>query len=439
MDIPDSLIPWLLYGFPVLIALVLYLRNHSARASAHEEALGDSIAAGMNEPPSLHPVIDLTRCIGSSACVKSCPENALGVVDGKAILIGAAHCIGHGACLAACPVEAIKLVFGTSKRGQDIPSVRPNFESNVPGVFIAGELGGMGLIRKAAEQGRQAVESARAAAKGKAEYDVVIVGAGPAGIGAGLGALQAKMKYKILEQEDSLGGAVYHYPRAKVAMTAPVKLPIIGKVKMTEVSKEELLQFWNGVVEKTGLKIAFRERMESIDKSDDGFVVKTQRGSYETKTVLLAIGRRGTPRKLGVTGEDTPKVVYRLIDPEQYRGQKVVVVGGGDSALEAAVACSKEPGTSVTLSYRSEAFSRVKDKNRTYVKEAEDAGNLRVMLKSQILEVRKDSILLKHEGKDIDLPNDAVIVCAGGELPTALLKKIGVMFETHHGEANWEE
>jgi thioredoxin reductase (NADPH) len=439
MDIPESLVPWLLYGFPLLVAFWLYIRNHKARTAAHQEVLRESIASGMTEPPSLHPVIDTTRCIGSSACAKSCPEDALGVVNGKAVLIGAAHCIGHGACLAACPVEAIKLVFGTAKRGQDIPSVRPNFESNVPGVFIAGELGGMGLIRKAAEQGRQALASARAAGKGKAEYDVVIVGAGPAGIAAGLGAVEAKMKYKLLEQEDSLGGCVYHYPRNKIAMTAPVKLPLIGKVKMSEISKEELLEFWNGVVKKTGLQVAFRERMESIEKVADGFVVKSQRASYSAKTVLLAIGRRGTPRKLGVPGEDTPKVVYRLIDPEQYRGQKVLVVGGGDSALEAAVACAGEDGTSVTLSYRSDAFSRVKDKNRLYVAEAEKKGKLKVMLKTTVARVEDDQVVLGFEGKEIPMKNDAVIVCAGGELPTALLKKIGVMFETHHGEANWEE
>jgi len=438
MSIPDSILPWLLYGFPVVVALALYVRNHSSRTQAHAEALEESIASGMTEPPSLHPVIDLTRCIGSSACAKSCPEDALGVIDGKAVLIGAAHCIGHGACLAACPVEAIKLVFGTSKRGIDLPSVKPNFESNVPGVFIAGELGGMGLIRKAAEQGRQALEAAKAARKGNAEYDVVIVGAGPAGIAAGLAALDAKLKYKILEQEDSLGGAVYHYPRAKIAMTAPVKLPIIGKVKMTEISKEELLEFWNGVVKKTSLQISFRERMESIEKSGEGFLVKSQRGSYPTKVVLLAIGRRGTPRKLGVPGEDTPKVVYRLIDPEQYRGQKVIVVGGGDSALEAAVACAGEKGTKVILSYRSDAFSRVKEKNRQLVKQAEESGRLKVMLKSNIVRIEPEEVVINYEGKESKVENDAIIVCAGGELPTALLKKIGVMFETHHGEAQWD-
>jgi thioredoxin reductase/NAD-dependent dihydropyrimidine dehydrogenase PreA subunit len=430
-----TLLSWLIYAIPAVWAVVLYLRRFRQRNREHQEALKASIEQGLMEPPSLHPIIDSTRCIGSSSCVKACPEDALGIINNKAELINAAHCIGHGACLPACPVDAIKLVFGTEKRGIDIPQVNPNFESNVPGIYIAGELGGMGLIRKCAEQGRHALDAIRAAIKpGTLEYDVVIIGAGPAGIAAGLGAIQYKLKYKLIEQEESLGGAVFHYPRNKIAMTAPVKLPLIGKVKMTEISKEKLLEFWNAVVKKTGLKIDFRERMEEIQRIEGGFTVKTQRGSYPTCVVLLAIGRRGTPRKLNVPGEETSKVVYRLIDPEQYKGQRVLVVGGGDSALEAAVAIAEQKGSKVTLSYRSEAFSRVKEKNRTALKAAEETGRLRVMLKSSPTKIKPDLVTLKLEDKSVDIRNDAVIVCAGGELPTPLLKKIGVMFETKHGE-----
>jgi thioredoxin reductase/NAD-dependent dihydropyrimidine dehydrogenase PreA subunit len=419
----------------IAIVIALYLVRRGRRERAHAQALQEAIEAGMTEPPSLHPVIDFARCIGSGGCVRACPEEALGIINGKGTLVNAAACIGHGACYAACPTEAIQLVFGTEKRGIDIPYVQPNFETNVPGIFIAGELGGMGLIRKAAEQGRQAMESIRQRPRGNSDLDVVIVGAGPAGLSAGLSAIQHKLRYRLIEQEDSLGGTVYHYPRNKIAMTAPVKLALIGKVKMGEISKENLLAFWQSVVKKTGMSIHFNERMEGIEARDGGFVIRTTKGSYATASVLLAIGRRGSPRKLGVPGEESAKVVYRLIDPQQYRGQSVLVVGGGDSALEAAMALAEQPDTQVVLSYRSEAFSRVKEKNRRKLQEQERARRVRVMLKSQVKSIEERAVAIEADGATTKLRNDAVIVCAGGVLPTPLLQKVGIQFETKHGTA----
>ena len=371
---------------------------------------------GSSEPASLHPVIDPNKCLNSRACVAACPENAIGIVNGKAQLVNAAACIGHGACMASCPHDAITLVFGTEKRGMDIPMVKPNFETNVPGLFIAGELGGMGLIRKAVEQGRQAMESIAKLRGGGLPYDVVIVGAGPAGISASLAAKEKNLKFVTLEQEDSFGGTVYHYPRNKVVMTAPVQLPIIGRMSFGEVSKEKLLEFWKSVVRRTGIKINFFERMESLKPDRQGFVVKTS-GRIPARAVLLTIGRRGTPRKLGVKGEERPKVVYRLIDPEQYRGQHVLVVGGGDSALEAAIACADEPGTKVTLSYRSESFSRVKQKNRERLEAAARSGS-RSLLGSKVERSARARCGCSLRRAQLEPANDAVVVSAGGVLPT---------------------
>ncbi len=425
-----------LYLAVIVVVMVLYLRRHQRIQTGNSVKLRESIESGLTEPPSLHPVVDLKNCMGSGACAKACPENALGVVNGKAVLINAAHCIGHGACLAACPVEAIKLVFGTEKRGIDIPNISPGFETNVPGIYIAGELGGMGLIRKAAQQGRQAVDSIRKRkSQAHADFDLIIVGCGPAGISAGLSAIEHKLRYKILEQEDSLGGSVYHYPRQKIAMTAPVDLALVGKVKFGEVQKEKLLEFWLDVVHKTGLRISFRERMEAIERVDDSFVVRTDKASYSAGTVLLAMGRRGTPRKLEIPGEESSKVMYRLSDPAQFQGQAVLVVGGGDSALEAAIALSEQPDTDVILSYRSAAFSRVKQKNRILLEQQQDAGRLRVMLNSRVQRIQDHHVEIECDGVLRQHPNDAVIVCAGGLLPTPLLQKIGIRFDTKFGSA----
>jgi len=425
----------LLYLVPLLAVLAVYWFRRGRAQSVHVEQLRESHEAGLSEPVSLHPVIDPNRCIGSSACVSACPESAIGVIRGKAQLVDPAACIGHGACAAACPMEAIRLVFGTERRGIDIPSVKPNFETNVPGLFIAGELGGMGLIRKAVEQGRQAMDTIRGRRRGGQEFDAVIVGAGPAGLSAGLGAIQHKLRYVLLEQEGSLGGTVYHYPRNKIAMTAPVKLPLFGKMKFNEVSKEALLAFWQDIVKRSSLRIRFNEPMQSIERSGGGFVVKTPRGAYQAGAVLLAVGRRGSPRKLGVPGEEQSKVVYRLVDAEQYRGRRVLVVGGGDSALEAALALAEQPGTKVALSYRGKAFDRVKPKNRERLQQAAAAKRLQVLLESQVESIGARDVAMRANGRELKLPNDAVIVCAGGVLPIDLLKKVGIAFEEKRGTA----
>ena len=432
----------ILYFVPVAGIFFWYLRSRKRREQESIRAAEEAIAASLLEPPSLHPVIDPLKCIGCRSCVAACPEQhahpVLGMIRGKARLVGPANCIGHGACQKACPVDAITLVFGTERRGIDIPLVNSNFETNVPGIFIAGELGGMGLIRNAIEQGRQAMESVlKHPGIGRGDMlDVVIVGAGPAGFASSLGAMQARLRFVTIEQ-DSLGGTVAHFPRGKLVMTRPAELPIVGKMKFTETTKERLLEFWQGVESSTGLEVNYSERVLGVTRRSDGqsFEVKTDKASYTTHTVLLTIGRRGTPRQLGVPGEELSKVVYRLIDPEQYAGQHVLVVGGGDSALEAAHSIADQPGTTVTLSYRSAAFSRAKPKNRDKVEQLAAAGTMRVLMSSNVREIREDAVAIEANGDNLILPNNAVIVCAGGILPTGFLKEVGVEVETKYGTA----
>ena len=427
----------LTFLIPIALSWYIYRKVKSNRDIRNQAVLLASKEAGLGDPPvSLHPVIDQNSCLGCATCVDVCPEGKIiGVIREKAQLINPSHCIGHGACKTACPTGAITLVLGNEKRGIDIPMLNSNFETNVPGLFIAGELGGMGLIVNAIEQGRQAMESIRTLIDGTSTdtpYDVVIIGAGPAGFSASLCALQHKLRYVTLEQED-LGGTVSHFPRGKVVMTRPVQLPIIGQVKITETTKEALIKFWKKIEQRTGIKINYRERMDSVVKTDDGFIVKSAAAEYHTKALLLAIGRRGTPRKLGAPGEEQTKVVYRLADPAQYQNQHVLVVGGGNSALEAAVTIAEEPGTTVTLSYRSKAFAKANPKNIDKVNAAVEAGLLNLQLKSTVKQIDSEHVTLNLEQGELKIKNDGIIVCAGGILPTPMLRTLGIEIETKHG------
>lgn len=430
---------WVLYVIYGVPAVLLFAWHTRRRRRLEKQSVRLQESVGSAEPASLHPIIDPARCIGCGSCLKACPEQehhtVLGIVSGRAVLVSPGDCIGHGACKAACPVEAITLVFGSERRGVDIPLLTPTFESTVPGIFVAGELGGMGLIRNALEQGRQAVEAIAARPRaGAQQLDLLVVGAGPAGFAAALTAMSKNMRCVTLEQE-SLGGSVFQYPRGKLVMTAPATVPLLGKVNFRQTSKEALLQFWQEAERKTGVKINYRERVEDIRRDGGVFRVRSNRAEYLARSVLLAIGRRGTPRKLGVPGEELPKVVYRLIDPQQYAGQKVLVVGGGDSALEAAASIAEAGSDAVVLSYRGETFDRAKAGNRARIEAAERGGRLRLLMKSQVKQIEAQAVALEHEGQAVVVENDAVIVSAGGVLPSDFLKRVGISVETKYGTA----
>lgn len=436
------------YGFAALLILVvlyIYIRKQQRESKLVETKIQQAKEDGMYEPVSLYPVVDTNRCIKSGACIKACPEHdILGIRNGKATIINASACIGHGACFKACPVEAISLWIGTEKRGVDLPHVSSTFETNVQGIYIAGELGGMGLIRNAVTQGREAVENiAKAFNKNhQAEYDLIVVGAGPAGISATLAAQKAGLKVLTLEQ-DTLGGTVYTYPRSKIIMTHPMELPLYGKVKFKETSKDELLKLWNEVLNKHKIVIKEKTKVETIQKKDDIFTIETLNGdSFTSKTVLLALGRRGTPRKLGIEGEMNQKVAYRLLDAELIKDKKILIVGGGDSAVEAALLLAN--ANKVTLAYRAEKFSRLKSRNAELINNAiltdmiDMKFNTNLTLINETFVVLKQKIFTDKENsytEDLKLENDLVYIFAGGELPTEFLRKAGIEVNTKYGEA----
>lgn len=430
----------IVYGTVFLFCAIIvffYLRKKKTASQTTLKKVAIAKEEGLYEPVSLHPFIDLNTCIGSAACISECPEkDILGIVDGKATVVNTSNCVGHGACFHACPVEAISLRIGTETRGVELPHVNTNFETNVKGIYIAGELGGMGLIKNSVEQGQQAIDSIVASKKPAQEnaIDVIIIGAGPAGISATLACKKLGLSSLTLEQ-DSLGGTVYTFPRAKIVMTSPMNLPLHGKVKLYDTSKDELLQLWHKVISDHDIKINEHTKVENIiPQEDETFKVVTANGEEFIGTnVLIAIGRRGSPRKLNIPGEESTKVAYRLLEPENISDKNIVVVGGGDSAMEAAMLLKDT--NEVKLLCRSDNFTRSKPKNRERINEIIENKTMEVIYNSSLISIRDDSVQFKIKDQEtiIEADNDLVFIFAGGELPTKFLEKPGVKITKRFG------
>jgi putative YpdA family bacillithiol system oxidoreductase len=429
----DNTFAFLIAAALILFFLLNYLRKQKKiEAKALEAAEKGKLRS--DGPQSQHPHIDATHCIGCAACTMVCPEgDVLAMLGGKAVIVYGYKCIGHSLCAEVCPVGAITMVLASPSMGGDMPRLTPQFETTVKNMFIIGELGGLALIKNAINQGRECIDNiaTRASAMGAHRtvpgvLDVLIVGAGPAGISAALRAIEKKLSYLTVD-EGEMGGTVAKYPRQKLVMTSPVEFPTYGKFKKTELSKEDLLAFWDKVLQRADFKFCKGEKVEDIKKGEDGiFAVATSKNQYRAHHVILAIGKGGSPRKLGVKGEDLPKVMYRLIEADHYINKKILVVGGGDSAIEAAMGLGHQVGNQVTLSYRKEAFTRIKERNAQRIEESIRKGKVKVAFNSAPVEFKEKSVILEVNGTPQEIPNDFVWIFAGGEPPTAFLKKIGV-------------
>jgi thioredoxin reductase (NADPH) len=429
-------------SFSIAVAIILFflithlrrLKKRDAEAVVAAEK-GKIISHG---PQSQHPKIDGNRCIGCASCTLVCPEgDVLAMFGGKAVIINGYKCIGHSLCMEACPVGAITMVMADPSVNGDTPILTPRNETTVKNMFIVGELGGLALIKNAINQGRDCIDhiATRLGASGASRnntdiHDVLIVGAGPAGVSASLRAIEKNLKY-ITVDEGEIGGTVAKYPRQKLVMTSPVEFPMYGKFKKWELSKEELLKFWDQVLRRADFKFSKGEKVSDIQKAeDDTFVVHTSKSQYRTRYVVLALGKGGSPRKLGVKGEGLPKVMYRLIEADHYINKKILVIGGGDSAVEAAMGLAAQLGNTVTLSYRQANFSRLKDRNVKRLEECVKKGKLKVIFNSNPVEFTEESAILEVSGATQKLANDFVWIFAGGDPPTAFLKKIGVGFNS---------
>ncbi|MFN0112335.1 MAG: NAD(P)-binding domain-containing protein [Blastocatellia bacterium] len=481
--------------------------EQKAKTVIVSQSLGSAL--DLDGPPYPHPVINTATCIGCHACVDACPHNVLAIVNGKATPIAIEQCMDDTSCQVECPtVPKSCIVVNTSKviPERKVPKRDQQFMTNVPGVYLIGDVSGVPLIKNAINEGGGVVdwvvEDLKNAGKnGDTDYDVAIIGIGPAGLSATALARQRGLKYIAIEQDQVVGTIQQTYQAGKYVYFNPVEKPVNGGINLSGAgaTKEVMIGSWMETIRTNGLIINEYESCKSVKPAGNNFIIETEQDKskrkmqYSVRRVILAIGNRGTPMKLGVPGEDSRivttatemvmpafcnkcgdkrvgdfrfcqncgqqlvpklkqrpafednKVKYKLTDPNDYSGKHIVVVGAGNSAIEAAVdlaAFRSDDGTkitgwrdnTVTLIIRSNLKSDLKLGNKMLVYECIDEGKIKAFFGQTIKEVTPTEVALmsarerkpETAKETARFQNDYVFALIGGEKPTKFLESIGV-------------
>jgi thioredoxin reductase len=428
-----SQLPW--WGFAagalaIGLATTLVVRAWAGRRRRRREQARPDVA-----PPERVrlPQIDASTCIGCAACVDACPYDVLEIRDYVARVARPDDCCGLVLCEQRCPNGSL-VVADVAARGDRLALDADLQSQDVPGLYVVGDLTGLPLIRNAINQGAHAMRAAAAAiARGGGgnggQYDVVVIGAGPAGLSAALEAQAHGLRVLVLEQ-GSVAESIRSFPRGKLVFDQPLSIPLIGDLWLAESTKEELLGHWLRIVRARALPIAEGHRVTAVVRAASGFVVHAvHEGNtlgFAAAKVVVAIGKRGTPRRLPVPIPDAAvdRVHYHLADARSLAGQRIVVVGLGDVAMEAAIALCHQPGTTVTVVHRGGGFSRGKARNVAEIERLAAAGRLSLVLGAEI--VRVEPGLVQLGPTPAALPFDRLLVLIGAVPPWDTLAAMGI-------------
>jgi thioredoxin reductase/ferredoxin len=381
----------------------------------------------------IHSIND-DRCTGCDACVAVCPTNVLDLVENKSRVLHFQDCIQCEACMWACPTTALVMhPEGTEPPLYKMPELDEFYQTAVPGQYLIGEVAGKPLVKNAANLGRGVVEHMLVGGlrpmNNPNVVDVAIVGSGPGGLSAALTCMTRGLSYILLDKENIIASTVARYPKGKLIMAEPYDVPNLSLLPAFDSSKEEMIPIWQELIERVGLKVQLNQTVETVAKRPDHlFDVHTNGGDYVAQRVVLSTGLRGKPRTLRVPGENQAKVRSLLEDPDDHRGRAVCVVGGGDSALEAAIALA-DAGAKVVLSYRGRSFARAQPKNKSQVEGYAAQRRIKIKYMSQVVEFAADTVTLQMaDGTQKRYPNHAAFVLIGADPPVKWLNKLGIRY-----------